>query len=70
MRRLRVLSTFVLVACFLVPSATAQEGASSGADLTKIDRSIKKEPAYQGEPKYCLLVFGPEAKTRIWLEKP
>src|ERR1700716_872057 len=38
-----------------------------GADLTKIDRTIAKEPAYKGKPKYCLLVFGPEAKTRVWL---
>jgi len=38
------------------------------ADLTKIDRTIAKEPAYQtATQKYCLLVFGPEAKTRVWL---
>jgi hypothetical protein len=37
------------------------------ADLTKIDRTIAKEPAYTSKPRYCLLVFGPEAKTRIWL---
>lgn len=38
------------------------------ADLTKIDRSIRKEPVYQSKtPRYCLLVFGPEAKTRVWL---
>src|SRR5262249_30738143 len=37
------------------------------ADLTKIDRTILKEPAYKSKPKYCLLVFGTEAKTRIWL---
>ena len=38
------------------------------ADLTKIDRTIAKEPAYQTKtPKYCLLVFGAEAKTRVWL---
>jgi hypothetical protein len=41
---------------------------SLAMDLTKIDRSIGKEPAYQSKtPKYCLLVFGPEARTRIWL---
>ncbi|HEV3256231.1 MAG TPA: hypothetical protein VG013_05070 [Gemmataceae bacterium] len=40
---------------------------ASPADLSKIDRSIKQEPAYQGKPTYCLLVFGPEAKTRAWL---
>ena len=39
----------------------------AGSDLAKIDRHIKKEPAYQGKPKYCLLVFGPEAKHRVWL---
>ena len=39
-----------------------------GADLTKIARSIRKEPAYQSKtPRYCLLVFGPEAQTHVWL---
>jgi hypothetical protein len=37
------------------------------ADLGRIDRRIVKEPAYQSKPRYCLLVFGPEAKTRVWL---
>jgi hypothetical protein len=37
------------------------------ADLMAVDRTIRKEPAYQSKPKYCLLVFGPEAKTRVWL---
>jgi hypothetical protein len=37
-------------------------------DLTKLDRRIAKEPVYQTKhPKYCLLVFGPEAKHRVWL---
>lgn len=37
-------------------------------ELTKIDRTIAKEPVYQSkQPKYCLLVFGPEAKHRVWL---
>ena len=40
---------------------------SRAADLTKIDRTIAKEPAYKEKPKYCLLVFGPEAKFRTWL---
>src|SRR5436309_386901 len=41
--------------------------AVPAADLTKIDRTIVKEPTYKSKPKYCLLVFGPQAKTRIWL---
>jgi hypothetical protein len=44
------------------------EGAHA-TDLSKIDRTIKKEPAYQNKPGYCLLVFGPQAKTRVWLVK-
>lgn len=41
--------------------------ASAGA-LTKVDRTIAKEPAYQTkEPKYCLVVFGSDARTRVWL---
>jgi len=50
----------------LVCVAFAQPAVA--ADLAKIDRTIAKEPAYQSKaPRYCLLVFGPEAKTRIWL---
>src|SRR5438045_6460410 len=42
--------------------------AARAADLAAIDRTIAKEPIYQTKtPKYCLLVFGPEAKTRMWL---
>src|SRR6266478_6927907 len=37
-------------------------------DYAKMDRTIAKEPAYRSKaPKYCLVVFGPEAKTRVWL---
>jgi hypothetical protein len=57
---LRVLALVALIALF-TPHLRA-------ADLTKIERTIRKEPAYQSKkPRYCLLVFGPEAKTRVWL---
>jgi hypothetical protein len=36
-------------------------------DLTKIERVIVKEPAYQGKPRYCLLVLGLKAERRIWI---
>ncbi len=54
-----VLAVLALVAVGSAPVAAT--------DLSKIDRSIAKEPAYQCKPKYCLLIFGPEAKTRVWL---
>ena len=41
---------------------------AQAADLAKIERKIAREPAYQSKaPKYCLLVFGLDAKTRVWL---
>src|SRR6476469_7441592 len=41
---------------------------AAASDLSKIDHRIAKEPAYRSKtPRYCLLVFGPEAKTRVWL---
>src|SRR5262249_7325319 len=61
-RPMRILSLLAALLVTGVPSVSA-----GGTDLTKIDRSIKKEPAYRGKPKYCLLVFGPQAQTRVWL---
>src|SRR6266566_9087745 len=48
-------------------AALLATGPAGAADLAKVDRTIAKEPAYKGQPKYCLLVFGPEAKARVWL---
>src|SRR5262249_46056667 len=55
---------FFVAALFLVRNIA---GAAWAADLSRISRTIAKEPAYHNKPKYCLLVFGPEAKTRVWL---
>jgi hypothetical protein len=52
----------LLLTAFLICCASAH-----AADLSKIDRTIKKEPVYKNKPRYCLLVFGPEAKTTMWL---
>jgi RNA polymerase sigma factor (sigma-70 family) len=52
------------------PTANAPERPRPGSwpDLTKVDRTIATEPAYKTKnPKYCLLLFGAEAKTRVWL---
>lgn len=58
---MRILS--LLTAAALLSPALGQ-----AADLAKIQRKVAKEPAYHTKtPKYCLLVFGLDAKTRIWL---
>jgi hypothetical protein len=54
-----------LISTLLVLGTTAVTAWAT--DLTKIDRTIAKEPAYKSKPKYCLLIFGPEAKTHVWL---
>ena len=40
---------------------------TTAADLSKVERTIRKEPNYRTKPKYCLLVFGPQANTRVWV---
>src|SRR5215207_6276525 len=43
-------------------------GPTLAADLTKVDRTLKKEPVYlSNSPRYGLLVFGPMAETRVLL---
>src|SRR5690348_5507153 len=54
--------------CLLFSAALLLAPTPAGAaNLGKIERSIKKEARYKGKPKYCLLVFGPEARTKVWL---
>ncbi len=56
-------TTWSLVAAGLLFTCCLAEAA----DLTKIERTLAKEPTYKTKPKYCLLVFGPEPKNRFWL---
>src|SRR5262249_28819877 len=58
-----------MFARFLVVAAVvAGASAASAADLTKVPRSIAKEPAYATKsPRYLLLAFGPDAADRVWL---
>jgi hypothetical protein len=43
-------------------------GGSATGELNRIERKLGREPVYASKaPKYCLLVFGPKAETRVWL---
>jgi hypothetical protein len=58
--------------CFFLPLALSWVGVCSSVtwavDYGKIDRTIKTEPAYRSKsPQYALLIFGREAKTRVWV---
>jgi hypothetical protein len=53
----------LVLMCLAIGSTSA-----FAADLSKVDRRIAKEPAYQSKgPKYGLLVFGSKASDRVWL---
>lgn len=41
--------------------------SASAADLASVPRTLAKEPTYAGKPEYCLLVFGADLRTRVWL---
>src|SRR5437588_1748457 len=63
MKSARYLPWAALAVVILLPPAGAR-----ATDLKKLNRGIVKEPAYvTKQPKYCLLVFGPQATTRVWL---
>ena len=40
---------------------------AGAADLAAARRPPAREPAYKNAPRYCLLVFGPQAQFRVWL---
>ena len=39
---------------------------AAAARVPKIDRTIGNEPEYQNKPRYFVLLFGPQARTRVW----
>src|SRR5437868_4555160 len=56
------LLVLILLAMTLFAAAPLQ-----AADLTNIERTLGKQPDYGNKPRYCLLVFGAEAKIRVWI---
>lgn len=60
-------SRVLLMCCVVCSPLPAIAGDREAVDLKKIDRSVAKEPEYSKSPRYCLLVFGPKAETRVWL---
>lgn len=56
--------------CIRLPSLVALAwliaSPARGVDYDAVDRAIGKEPGYTGAPQYALLLFGREAKLRVW----
>lgn len=54
--------------CSLGTLLTLLSGVAVAEGVGKVDRTLGKQPVYASkEPKYCLLVFGQKADTRVWL---
>jgi hypothetical protein len=54
--------------CFVTACLALGWPPAPAADLSKVDRTLVREPAYQSRAlQYALLVFGPEPRTRVWL---
>lgn len=55
----------IFAAALLAALATAQ--AAEPPELARIERQIKRQPAYTAEkPLFGLYVFGPKAETHVW----
>ncbi len=53
-------------ACVLLSASVCH--AADSPDLKEVERKAPKEPTYTSKrPLYGLLLFGPEAKTRVWM---
>ena len=55
------------ILCLICGALPASASDPEMVDLTKIPRTLAKEPQYSQPPRYCLLVFGMKADTRVWL---
>ena len=60
----RSLLSLAVLLCLSASLACADSPAP--VDLTQIDRTIVREPKYDGQPHYALLVFGMKAENRAW----
>lgn len=71
--RVRLVRVLVALALMVSTGAAAladvDGSAASGAadELGKVERRIRREPAYVDAPRYALLVFGAKAETKVWM---
>ena len=61
-------SACAVTATVLPPDPTVDAaGTVPGIDYAKVERRVGREPAYKKSPKYALLLFGKQAKLRVWV---
>jgi hypothetical protein len=69
MKRLLALGVLVTLLAGAQGAPVPKVGGKDDAfpDLTKIDRTIAKEPKYKNDPFYALMTIGPKATRLVWL---
>lgn len=60
------MKTLTVLFLFLGGAATA-ETPSAKRGLAEIERTLVKEPAYNGQPKYCLLILDKGLRAKVWM---
>ena len=55
--------------CSSAPARQPSRSLLASADMPmQLERSFDNRPVFRSHcPQYCFLVFGPEAKTRVWV---
>lgn len=64
---LRALLLCVAPLATAFPAAVASEESQRTNPLRTVERTIDKEPRYADAPRYAMLVFGPEARSKVWV---
>lgn len=61
----------ISVLCFSLKVASADDEIPSASPtknvLAGVERKIVKEPKYTSTPRYCLLVLGTDAESKVWM---
>ncbi len=63
----RKLSWFLFCSLFVIGLSCQQSPVHEESTMLRISRTIHKEPAYNTQPLYALLVFGERADEKHWL---
>lgn len=59
--------SYFIVSVLLCMISTGCLAEGTSVDLKNIDRTLAREPDYNEQPHYALVVFGPTAEPRCWL---
>lgn len=57
----------LIVLFLLLGGSASAETPPAKSLLAEIDRTLVKEPIYNGQPKYCLLILDHDLRAKVWM---